>query len=264
MKKIIAAQQSYAKTRGMTEECSLAEIADSALAINEAALREADEERHTRSRLALAFPADYRALETRLLPVPGTGLGLANEGEAIRLQGPDGAALDELAYVPAWHHPNLVETRGIALERISETGRSDDPNNWTSSVHPDGGTPGRPNTAGLPAVAPEHAPGLFIEPSPFSPDHDGFEDVAAIHYTLSEGGMLVRARIFDAWGRPVRTLAEALLATHTGTLVWDGLDDARRTLRIGIYVVLLEAVGTGSGTVERYKAPVVLARRLGG
>jgi signal transduction histidine kinase len=41
MKKIIAAQQSYAKTRGMTEECSLAELADSALAINEAALREA-------------------------------------------------------------------------------------------------------------------------------------------------------------------------------------------------------------------------------
>jgi signal transduction histidine kinase len=41
MKKIIAAQQSYAKVNGVTEVCSLEEIAESALAINQAALRSA-------------------------------------------------------------------------------------------------------------------------------------------------------------------------------------------------------------------------------
>jgi len=41
MKKIIAAQQSYAKVNGVTEVCSLEEIAEAALAINQAALRNA-------------------------------------------------------------------------------------------------------------------------------------------------------------------------------------------------------------------------------
>jgi len=39
MKKIIAAQQSYAKVTGVTEVCTLEEIAETALAISEAALR---------------------------------------------------------------------------------------------------------------------------------------------------------------------------------------------------------------------------------
>src|SRR5688572_13341513 len=39
MKKIIAAQQSYAKVNGVTEVCTLEEIAETALAISEAALR---------------------------------------------------------------------------------------------------------------------------------------------------------------------------------------------------------------------------------
>jgi len=42
MKKIIAAQQSYAKVNGMTEVCTLEEIAETALSISEAALRGAN------------------------------------------------------------------------------------------------------------------------------------------------------------------------------------------------------------------------------
>ena len=44
MKKIIAAQQSYAKVNGVTEVCTLEEIAETALAISEAALRGANVE----------------------------------------------------------------------------------------------------------------------------------------------------------------------------------------------------------------------------
>ncbi|RPI61606.1 MAG: sensor histidine kinase, partial [Lysobacterales bacterium] len=44
MKKIIAAQQSYAKVNGLTEVCTLEEIAETALAISEAALRNSNVE----------------------------------------------------------------------------------------------------------------------------------------------------------------------------------------------------------------------------
>lgn len=42
MKNVIGAQQSYAKSNGVVEACSLAEIAESAISINEAALRQSE------------------------------------------------------------------------------------------------------------------------------------------------------------------------------------------------------------------------------
>jgi hypothetical protein len=44
--------------------------------------------------------------------------------------------------------------------------------------------------------------------------------------------------------------------------VWDGRDDERVRGRMGIYVVLLEAVNQKSGEAITAKSPVVLAGRL--
>ena len=47
-----------------------------------------------------------------------------------------------------------------------------------------------------------------------------------------------------------------------GRCGYTGLDDAGRDLRIGIYVVLFEALDTEGGTTMVFKEPVVLARPL--
>jgi flagellar hook assembly protein FlgD len=73
---------------------------------------------------------------------------------------------------------------------------------------------------------------------------------------------LVRARIYDARGRKVRTLEDARLTGRSGELVWNGRDDAGDRVRIGVYVVLFEAIRAEEGTVARLKAPVVVARPL--
>ncbi|GIV59201.1 MAG: hypothetical protein KatS3mg043_0290 [Rhodothermaceae bacterium] len=185
-----------------------------------------------------------------------------NAGDLVRLHRPDGTIVDEVAYDPAWHHPGLRERRGTALERIDPDAPAGLASNWTSSVAPAGGTPGARNSVYLRPGEPRAAPGLVVEPSPFSPDRDGHEDVTAIRYTLRQAPALVRARIFDAGGRLVRTLEAAALAGRSGTLFWDGLDDHARPLRVGIYVVHLEAIAADAGTREAYKAPVVLARPL--
>ena len=52
------------------------------------------------------------------------------------------------------------------------------------------------------------------------------------------------------------------LVGHSGQLLWDGFDDAGRALRIGIYVILFEALDTAGGTTLVFKEPVVLARPL--
>ncbi len=212
--------------------------------------------------LAAAFPqTDLQQPETLLLPLDATSLGLRNTGDAVRVQAFDGALLDEVSYSPSWHAAALADTRGVALERISLTGSSTSAANWTSSVAPEGGTPGQPNSVQLSAEAQPESD-LTVVPSPFSPDGDGFDDATRIRFSLSSDIASVRVRIYDARGRLVRTLEESRLVGRTGELIWDGLGDGGRPLRIGIYVVLLEALDTAGGRVVTMKRPVVLARPL--
>lgn len=203
-----------------------------------------------------AFPS---ARDARLLPVRRAGLGLGNEEDTLRLFGPDGVLLDAVSYRAAWHHPNLVTRTGTSLERIDPAGPTGDPTNWSSSIDPAGATPGQPNSLLRRASHDQGAPGLRVEPNPFSLERDG---VAVVRFRLRRDGGLVRVQVFDAGGRLVRTLAAALLAGREGQLAWDGLDDAGRRLPVGLYVIFLESVDTQGGGVEAFKAAAVLARPL--
>ena len=213
------------------------------------------------SQLAAAFPdAPLSPDSVAYLPVEATRLGLRNDGDLIRVHRRDRTVVAEVDYVPDWHAPGLAETKGTALERISPTAGADVADNWTSSTAPSGGTPGAPNDVSLapPDDAPEAA-GLRIQPDPFSIERD---KATRIHYSLDDVPNLVRARIYDARGRQVRTLEEARLAGRSGELVWDGRDDAGDRVRIGPYVVFFEAVWAEGGTITQLKETVVVARPL--
>ena len=213
------------------------------------------------SQLATAFPeAPLSSDAVAFLPVDANQLGLRNDGDLIRVHRRDRALVTEVDYSPDWHTSGLADTKGTALERISPTGGADAPDNWTSSTRSSGGTPGAANAASLapPDDAPD-APGLRIQPDPFSISRDG---ATRIHFTLSEPSSLVRVRIYDARGRKVRSLEKARLAGRSGELVWNGRDDAGNRVRIGPYVIFFEAVRAEGGTVTHLKQTVVVARPL--
>jgi len=46
------------------------------------------------------------------------------------------------------------------------------------------------------------------------------------------------------------------------SVIFDGRDDSGEALRIGIYIIFLEAINEGSGVVETMKTVVVVARKL--
>jgi hypothetical protein len=214
----------------------------------------------TTSTLARAFPSlDGAADDVALLPVDASSLGLNNDGDAVRVHRADGTRIDTVRYDPDWHAEALDDTKGTALERISATGPSGAADNWTSSAAPAGGTPGQTNATSIdPATSPSES-SLSIAPSPFSIERDGG---TRIQFTLDRVPSVVRCRIFDALGRPVRTLEDARLTGRSGEMVWDGRGDENERVRMGIYVVLLEAVSAETGTVTRMQEPVVLARPL--
>ena len=188
------------------------------------------------------------------------GFSLGNEGDDVVLKDLTDATIDSTSYSPSWHHPDVTDTKGRSVERISPNLDSNDPRNWSTATGAAGGSPGKSNsilTTSLPSSA-----SLSISPNPFSPDGDGFEDFCSITYNLPSSTSLIHLRIFDIRGRLIRTLANTELSGPQGEIIWDGLDDGKQRARIGPYIVLIEALDSQGGAVHSTKAVAVVAAKL--
>jgi hypothetical protein len=188
------------------------------------------------------------------------GLGLGNDGDDIVLQDLTGATIDSVSYSPFWHRPDVTDTKGRSLEKINPDFDANSPQSWTTSVVASGGTPGKPNIAYTAVRSTTNT--LSFAPNPFSPDGDGFEDFCVIQYNLTFQAALVHARVYDIKGRLVRTLANSQISAAQGNLVWDGLTDEKQRVRIGVYIVLIEATDSNGGSSTSFKGVVVVARKL--
>jgi hypothetical protein len=187
----------------------------------------------------------------------GTGAAHLNDtGDSLVIWDSSGHRIDQVNYDPDWGSDEY----GVSLERISPTSASNEPLNWAASVDPSGSTPGRANSQlYIPTTAGTNI--LTIEPNPFSPDGDGFEDVAFIRYHLKHPNSRLDLKVFDVRGRKVRWLANNELVGQEGEVLWNGKDDHGRELPIGIYVLYLEALAQGDTRIEKAKRAVVIARR---
>jgi hypothetical protein len=203
----------------------------------------------------------YAPCDTHLVTIAGTAsLQLNNEADGVVLRDPFGRAVDSVAYDARWHSPVLTDPVGRSLERISAGLPSSDGGNWGTSVAGAGGTPGCRNSIWCDNVPPVAR--MEAHPNPFSPDGDGREDHTIIRFEIPRacGWMLIR--IFDVGGRMVRVLANNEPCGHAGGVVWDGLDDGRRRVRIGVYVILLEVAGQDRAELTTARGSVVVAGRL--
>ncbi len=199
--------------------------------------------------------------ETILKTIVGvSSLGLVNTGELILLKDVKGNVIDSVWYSDKWHNNNFGSTKNISLERINPNLGANNPNNWSSSADPIGATPGKQNS--IYTVNLNQESNLSVSPNPFSPDNDGFEDFTIINYKLTQATSQVRIKIYDSKGRLVRTLASNQASGSSGSIIFDGLGDDGEALRIGIYIIFLEAINEGTGVVETMKTVVVVARKL--
>lgn len=189
-----------------------------------------------------------------------SSLGLVNSGELILLNDARGNVIDSVWYSDKWHNKNFISTKNISLERINPILSGNDSKNWSSSVNFIGATPGKRNS--IYTINTNRSNNITVSPNPFSPDNDGYEDFASITYTLNQQTSQVRIKIFDSKGRLVRTLLNNQPSGSTGSVVFDGIGDDGAALRIGIYIIFLEALSDNQGTVETLKTTVVVARKL--
>lgn len=189
-----------------------------------------------------------------------SSLGLVNTGELILLKDVKGNVIDSVFYSSKWHNRNFVTTKNKSLERINPNLGSNDPLNWSTCVNSIGGTPGSVNS--IFAENTNLQSKISVSPNPFSPDNDGFEDFTIINYSLSQSVSQIKLKIFDSKGRLVRTVYSNQPSGSTGSVIFDGLDDDGNALRMGIYIILLEALNDNNGSAETLKTTVVVARKL--
>ena len=192
--------------------------------------------------------------------VGATSLGLVNTGELILLKDVRGNIIDSVFYSDDWNNKNIASAKNKSLERINPNLNGNDPLNWSTSVNSIGGTPGNQNS--IFAENLNQSANISVNPNPFSPDNDSFEDFTVINYNLSQATAQVRIKIFDSKGRLVRSLVNNQASGSSGSVVFDGLDDENNALRMGIYIIFLEALNDNSGVVETVKSTVVVARKL--
>lgn len=68
--------------------------------------------------------------------------------------------------------------------------------------------------------------------------------------------------VYDVVGRRVRRILSGQPGAFSGDVVWDGRDEQQRRVRMGVYVILLEALDEAGGTMLTAKAVAVVGGKL--
>jgi hypothetical protein len=171
-----------------------------------------------------------------------------------------GMVVDEVSYSEKWHFALIGNNEGISLERIDPSDSSQKQSNWHSASSTAGyGTPTYKNSQYKQTSLVNST--IEVTPKVFSPDNDGYDDIATISYQVTEPGYVANISIFDANGRLVRYFVKNALLGLKGSWNWDGLNENGKKLAIGTYIIYTEIFNL-QGKKKQFKNTVVLARRL--
>ncbi|NQT62632.1 MAG: lamin tail domain-containing protein [Candidatus Marinimicrobia bacterium] len=155
---------------------------------------------------------------------------LNNSEELITLFDPQGITMDEMSYSSS---TELV--LGRSLERIRPEVSGQYPGNWSVCIDDWGSTPGAVNSLYLDILSPELA--IDLDPNPFTPDGDGYDDQLAIQYELPFEHGLMSVMVFDMAGRKIAEPVQIKPVGHRGQVLWDGEANYGGKAVTGLYIM---------------------------
>ncbi len=204
----------------------------------------------------VTLKADYPATdEEHLQKVAALPSLPADQGTVVLLD-PAQKEMQRFDYSSDFHHPLLVNKKGVSLERITWDGPANDAASWQSAAQTANyATPGYRNSQHVENPASEAA--LTVDPPVFAPGHAGHADFTRIHYRFGSTGTVANVTVYDAQGRKVRDLARNQTLAEEGFLVWDGTADDQQRVGIGYYLIFFETFDT-QGQVMVLKEKVVV------
>jgi hypothetical protein len=168
--------------------------------------------------------------------------------------------LDQYAYDKSQQLPLLSTQAGVSLERIRAAGPSLASNFHSAASTVGYATPGRPNSQVQDAAG--NGQELTLAPELFTPDDDGQQDFTTLNYQFDQPGYVGSVTVYDALGRLTRRLLRNESLPATGTVQWDGTDDAGHKAAVGYYLLHIELFKPSSGERREYRKTVVVGARL--
>ena len=183
---------------------------------------------------------------------------LNNDDDDISLIEPGGGWKERILYSDEWLEG--YETQKVSLERINPLLYENKSENWGPALSIAGATPGEQNSIFSDLSVRKSK--IEIEPNPFSPDDDGFEDHTIISGEIPDKSARIKIQIFDIKGRKIRTLSDNAFTGSQFNIVWDGKDDKNQFARMGIYIVFVQILNDRNGIIRELKTSVVLAHKL--
>ena len=218
--------------------------------------------RHSLTSLATTLaPGDYLVLTsdpngvTSLIRTPALDVirrfklpALNNQGATIvLLRTADSTVVDEVTYSAKWHSSAVKIRRGVALERISPDGSSQEAANWTSASSETGyGTPGYKNSQS--GTSSQIAEGATIS----EPEYNASTRDYLIRYRMDKPDYRCQMAVYSSNGQKVAVIANNQLLTPEGEIRWDGAG-----LTPGVYIFYVELYHP-DGSSQHIRKPLLV------
>jgi len=212
----------------------------------------------------VAFTSDPTALTSQYPQSVSKNLfktslpSLPDDEGSITIVSDQSLVIDHFSYFEKMHSPFIKDNEGVSLERISFSGLTNDWSNWKSAnASASYATPGFINSN----VRPESSindNAVNVDPEVFSPSVPG-KDFSKINFKFDQSGLVANAKILDAQGRLIKTLANNETISAEGFFRWDGDRDDGGRARIGYYVVWVE-VFDANGSVSVFRKRAVIGK----
>jgi hypothetical protein len=203
--------------------------------------------------LALSEDIDFlrfhykSSTEQHLLKVLKLPSFILNES-TVYLLNPEGEIYDFFDYNEKMHHPSLVNTKGVSLEKINFDGLV---NEWQSaSAEVNFATPGLPNSQATSELLQNE---IFVEPIVFNPYQPNENPIANLIFNLNTTANTVSVNVFDANGLLKRRLRNNSLMGSFEKIAWDGKDQSGQLLPVGYYFFNINLVGNQGAISLRRK-----------
>ena len=218
--------------------------------------------RHSLTSLATTLaPGDYLVLTsdpngvTSLIRTPALDAirrfklpALNNQGATIvLLRTADSTVVDEVTYSAKWHSSAVKIRRGVALERISPDGSSQEAANWTSASSETGyGTPGYKNSQS--GTSSQIEEGATIS----EPEYNASTRDYLIRYRMDKPDYRCQMAVYSSNGQKVAVIANNQLLTPEGEIRWDGAG-----LTPGVYIFHVELYHP-DGSSQHIRKPLLV------
>ncbi len=179
-------------------------------------------------------------------------------GSVILLNG--NTIIDQFNYTKKMHLDLLKDAKGVSLERVSFNKDANEVGNFKSAAGVVGfATPTYKNSQqeDINTVKNE----VTLVNNTFSPDGDGFEDELQINYSFVNNENLATINIYTDKGFLIRQLVKNQSLATNGLIIWNGLNEAGQSSKVGIYMILFQ-VFSANGKIQTFKKTCVLAAKL--